>query len=231
MLTSQDEPLKPKLQSLIKTDPTLSVIFNGEAAISYYKTAEQKLYLKANVIESLASMLSLLNVSRNIDARQIEPICEIIITDPEFKGLSPTELREAFKRGVKGNYGDNFQTIDLPRIMGWVRCYADERFAAIERYRDVEISILRTEAKQPIKALENLNLAEKFKPKEDPKEKQPHREKTAGEIEFDGYLKEFDVLWKAQPHNHDLSLKIVDYKDEKMDISQYSNYRWEEVRG
>ena len=204
-------------------------MFNDMASIKHYKSPEQKLYLKATIVESLALTLSLLNIGKNMDVRQVEATCELLIDDTEFQILNPAEIREAFTRGIKGSYGKIYDAVDISIVCGWLRSYVEERFAAIERYREQEIAALRADTKTPFKALAKIKLSN---PIGDPREdKQPHkpapRKKTAAELELDGYLAEFDKL-------EDLKIaetgKVVDYKGAFYGVSDYCNKRYEEAR-
>ena len=194
--------------------------------MAHYKTPEQKLFIKANVVESLALMLSLLNIGKNMDARQIEATCQMVIDEPAFKHLSPAELREAFSRGVRGNYGKNYDSVDVQRVFGWVHSYNEERFAEIENYRTIEIADMREASKRPFAALAKLNIG---KPIKDVRTyKQPHLERTTAELELDGYLAEFDALVGKTEQSG--PIKFVEYAGEHMDVSTYCNKRWEEAR-
>jgi hypothetical protein len=211
---------------MIKSSIELSLIFSGEHSIRHYKNDTQRAFLKKHLIKDLAAMTSLLNIGKNLNERQINTITEVLIDEQAFQILTPSEFKEAFFRGVKGNYGRSYDSVDIQKVYEWVNCYIEERYTAIEVFRQKEAGQRRQEAKKPLTALANLKFE---KPNTAATKKAIPRSRSKGELEMDGYFNEFQKLYSEQVDKHNAAIRFVTYKGQVYDATSYCNIRWNET--
>lgn len=195
---------------------------NDEKSLNKYQNEREKTYLKTIVKNSLCGFASLLNIGKNLTPNQIETIIGLIIEEEEFKNFKPSEIKEAFYRGCKGNYGKIFDRVDLEIVFGWLRSYQAERDQAIEEYRIKEASQYKADSKEGYKALRNIKLPIKEARLETPQKK---HECSEIEIELNGYLQEFDKLPEIEGSKN---IRFVHYKNKVLDVHAYCSLRWEE---
>lgn len=166
MLTYPQEQEKPKLPLLVKSNKVLSLAFNNECSMMWYKSPEQKAFLTAHLIDNIAIAVSLLNVTRNLNPTQIKYISKMIVEEKDFRQMKPSEIIEAVNRGVKGQYGKHYEGIGIDTVYSWLRKYQEERFEEIERYRQKETSQAKIESMEVLKSIPTEVLSSFVKPAE-----------------------------------------------------------------
>jgi hypothetical protein len=96
----------------IKADtPTLG-------ALGFYLGSEQAVQLIAEMITAAAILL---NVGKNLQKHQLEPIAEVLYT--EFKLLTVADFRCALRMGATGKFGQVFDRIDVEVLSSWCAQY------------------------------------------------------------------------------------------------------------
>lgn len=80
----------------------------------------------------LIQLNDLLNIKRPLTEIQIEETAIEIVSS--FKLLTMADIHVIFRRARRGEYGEMYETINMPKIITWFRQYDDERVqAAMER--------------------------------------------------------------------------------------------------
>ncbi len=221
-MKQKQEELPKNLLPLVKSSKELQLAFlNSEMPISSYKSDNEKMFLKTLLKNNLSKFAALLNIGKNLSPTQVDTICELIIEEQEFKDLTPSEIREAFFKGVKGNYGKIYDRVDISIVFDWIRTYIKERDMAIEDYRVKENSMWKAESKKPYVGLERL---QKIIGKQKLKTAPIKRNRSKEEIELDGYIREFEESRKSQPKDN----RFIKYNGTTYDIHGYCKKRWEE---
>jgi hypothetical protein len=100
----------------IKADtPTLG-------ALGFYLGGEQAVQLIAEMITAAAILL---NVGKNLQKHQLEPIAEVLYT--EFKLLTVADFRCALRMGASGKFGQVFDRLDLEVLSSWCAQYWSQK--------------------------------------------------------------------------------------------------------
>jgi hypothetical protein len=100
----------------IKADtPTLG-------ALGFYLGGEQAVQLIAEMITAAAILL---NVGKNLQKHQLEPIAEVLYT--EFKLLTVADFRCALRMGATGKFGQVFDRLDVEVLSSWCAQYWSQK--------------------------------------------------------------------------------------------------------
>ena len=70
------------------------------------------------------------NVKKALSEPQIEFIIESIAGDWQLMGLTLIDFMVVMRRATMGEYGEMFEALSPPKVLGWLRRYAEERAAA-----------------------------------------------------------------------------------------------------
>lgn len=193
MLTLPQEPEQPKMPSLIQGNKHLALAFSNECSLARYRSVEEKSFLQAHFVENIATYLQLLNIARNMTAAQITIVAEMILEQDEFKYMKPSEVCEAIKKGVAGEYGELYQSVGVDTIFSWMRKYWTDRMEQVERYREAEISSFKSESAETLKAIPTEVLKKIAEPLE--------KKSRKNEQDFDEYARKYakaEITAKAE---------------------------------
>ena len=69
-----------------------------------------------------------INIKRPLRDDQIEPIAREIVS--EFYALTIADIHVVFRQAKTGQYGEFYDSLDMPKVMGWFRQYFADRCAA-----------------------------------------------------------------------------------------------------
>jgi hypothetical protein len=84
------------------------------------------------IMEYLCLMSDLVNVKRPLAEQQMQIIAIEVVSGYRF--LTMADIHLIFRRVLAGEYGELYESIDMPKVMGWFRKYAEERVkVAMER--------------------------------------------------------------------------------------------------
>lgn len=98
-----------------------SCIYRGEALT------------KSWIIALIYDIFELVMVGKSIGAEAITDLSGFIIA--EYYWLTIPDIKLALQRGCTGSYGEIYDRLDVPVIMGWIRSYAAERVQVSEMRR------------------------------------------------------------------------------------------------
>lgn len=229
MLTLPPNSETPALPKLIEESRVLTIAFSNECPLISYKTEQQKANLIIHFATNIAECLSLLSVARNLSPKQISIISQMIVDEPEFKNVKPSEVCEAVKRGVSGKYGKHYEGIGIDTLYSWIKKYQDERFEEIERYRQRESAMLRNDISKPFTAILGMKeiLQNKLVEKEPPAPLK--RVRTEYEETSDKLFAEFENLVKSGAVELVGDIPFADYKGKKLNKQDYHNERYCEI--
>lgn len=73
----------------------------------------------------LIDLNDLFNLKRPLSDRMIDEIAEEIIG--QFGWLNMADIHLIFRRAKLGEYGDMFETLNMPKVLTWFKNYFDER--------------------------------------------------------------------------------------------------------
>lgn len=96
----------------------------------------------------IVDIFGLVAAGKKIDQEGIKILAGFIIT--EFHWLTIPDIKLALNRGCTGRYGEIYDRLDVPVIMGWIRCYAAERVATSEMRRRAIEQEESKEEKKPV---------------------------------------------------------------------------------
>lgn len=69
------------------------------------------------------------NVNKPLSEAQIDLIAETIRGDWQLMGLTVTDFMIVMRRAIVGEYGELFESLTPPKVLGWLKKYAEERAA------------------------------------------------------------------------------------------------------
>lgn len=76
----------------------------------------------------LMELCDMVNLKRPLNARQIDAIAgEVAAT---YYSLTVADLHVIFRRAKTGAYGELYESLDMPKVLGWFQAYFDERCEA-----------------------------------------------------------------------------------------------------
>jgi hypothetical protein len=174
--------LKPAtFDEAIKADtPTL-------CALGFYLGSEQAVQLIAEMITAAAILL---NVGKNLQKHQLEPIAELLYMDPEFKLLTVADFRCALFMGAKGKFGQLFDRLDAAVLADWCAQYWSQKADYCEGLNARK----HKENKQP--ASNAVPMPDFFR--DWLKDRQTNKERERAKFEPDeALLKQWEKEWEA----------------------------------
>jgi hypothetical protein len=77
------------------------------------------------IMKYLIMMSDMVNVKRPLTDLQALAISIEVVSG--YKFLTLADIHLIFRRVLAGEYGELYESIDMPKVMGWFRKYADER--------------------------------------------------------------------------------------------------------
>lgn len=86
-----------------------------------YGDSKTEAYIKLWLID----LNEFLNLRRSLSEIQIEQIAISILQD--YRNLKISDINLIFSRAKKGYYGEFYESISMPKILGWFRDYYDDR--------------------------------------------------------------------------------------------------------
>lgn len=86
---------------------------------------------KGAAAEIIGQGAALLNVGKNLQPHQIEFIADEILR--EYYYLTIGEIRYIVERGVRGEYGTNYDRFDVQTVFEWIEKYLVERTSTAEQ--------------------------------------------------------------------------------------------------
>ena len=70
------------------------------------------------------------DVKKPLDEDQIDFIAEAITSEPMLSNLTLLDFMIVMRRAIMGNYGEMFESLSPPKVLRWLRDYAEERAEA-----------------------------------------------------------------------------------------------------
>lgn len=196
----------------------------------------------AELIEQIATITGMLNVGKNLSAPQIEILAGMIVDDLNCKELTPSEIAECLKEGIKGTWGKIYDRIDVAIVFEWLNAYMDKRIEALHDFRQAQANEFKGEAKGPLAAGEisdaGKEVIEKLKERLTPikqqsrqisaeaKAEQEKHQKLSQQLfdEFDALLLSEEIEWVGEPKQ-----AFIKYNGQMVDRYGFHNMRWAEV--
>ena len=128
------ETYNPKKLAVIFKHATSPAACIDSGAVSLYglrrDVGETK--LQALIKLYLIDLNALLNLKRPLSEQMIDAIAEEIVS--QFGYLNMADINLVFRRAKTGHYGELYETINMPKVIGWFTDYFNERCAvAAER--------------------------------------------------------------------------------------------------
>lgn len=194
------------------TSPQISTLTHRYPALS-----------KTFITFALSDLVLFFNVGNTMNEAQLENTVDLLIE--HYWYLRPPELKYCFNQIKLGKYGAMYNRIDGAVIFECVEKFLIERQEEIAR-RHVETKRLSDESAANALAV----LKEKLKIDVKPKvfdEIKP-REKTKEELVMDGFMRDFDKLFRDNPPEELGGIRFVPYNGKQMDISTYLQARLDE---
>lgn len=69
------------------------------------------------------------DVRRPLNERQIEVVVDMIVNDWMLANLTLVDYMLVMRRAISGEYGEMFESLTPPKVLGWLKRYAEERAA------------------------------------------------------------------------------------------------------
>jgi hypothetical protein len=127
---------------------------NGETpSLVTIKKYQGEVICKAAICQLVYWLREQFNFAKNIQNNQIDTLAELIMAD--YWGMTLADIKFAFVKGVKGDYGEIFQNIDTAVLYGWVKKYYNQK--------DIYLSERHLKEKELSKKLSNIEVSERFK--------------------------------------------------------------------
>jgi len=121
------ETYNPKKLAVIFKNATSPAACIDSGAISLYglrrDVGETK--LQALIKLYLIDLNALLNLKRPLSEQMIDAIADEIVS--QFGYLNMADVNLIFRRAKTGHYGELYETINMPKVIGWFTDYFNER--------------------------------------------------------------------------------------------------------
>lgn len=88
---------------------------------------EDEARTKAVMRLHLVNLNATCDVKKPLTEAQIEFIIDTITHDWQLKGLTLVDFMVVMRRAATGEYGEMFESLSPPKVLGWLKKYADER--------------------------------------------------------------------------------------------------------
>ncbi|WP_165026771.1 hypothetical protein [Dysgonomonas sp. ZJ279] len=79
----------------------------------------------------LIDVCDMVNIKRPLREPQIEALASEIVAT--YYSLSIADIHVIFRKAKTGEYGEFYESLDMPKVMGWFRQYFDDRCAIGEQ--------------------------------------------------------------------------------------------------
>lgn len=89
-----------------------------------YGEAKIEAIIKLHLIDLCENV----NLKRPLRDRQVDSIAREIVS--EFYSLTIADVHVIFRQAKTGQYGEFYDSLDMPKVIGWFRRYFDDRCAA-----------------------------------------------------------------------------------------------------
>lgn len=89
-----------------------------------YGEAKIEAIIKLHLIDLCENV----NLKRPLRDRQVDGIAREIVS--EFYALTIADIHVVFRQAKTGQYGEFYDSLDMPKVMGWFRQYFADRCAA-----------------------------------------------------------------------------------------------------
>lgn len=106
--------------ALADTQPSLGDIRRN------YGTGKAEVIIKMYLLE----LCELINLKRSLTERQIDAIAREVVADYCF--LSTADIHVIFRRARRGEWGELYESLDMPKVMRWFSDYFHERCMVCE---------------------------------------------------------------------------------------------------
>lgn len=124
------EVYAPKRISEMKTTTprqVLELVRKHEVGTIRRFSADNKTRTAAMIKSHLIKLNTTCDVRRPLREEQIEFIVEAVINDYALANLTMVDFMVVMRRAAMGQYGDMFESLTPPKVLGWLKKYADER--------------------------------------------------------------------------------------------------------
>lgn len=118
-----------------------------------YGEAKIEAIIKLHLIDLCENV----NLKRPLRDRQVDSIAREIVA--EFYALTIADIHVVFRQAKTGQYGEFYDSLDMPKVMGWFRQYFADRCAAgadesiYGRFLDKNCNMTSGEIAQEVKNL------------------------------------------------------------------------------
>lgn len=103
---------------------TLDIALSQPNQISSLRNNQPE-QLKAVLNTSIVLLAKSMNVSKTMDEWQISEIVESITTSDKYWILKPEEIILVFKMATRGEFGEDYNRLDLRTVCGWLNKYIE----------------------------------------------------------------------------------------------------------
>lgn len=199
----------------------------GEIALSTTPTLKElvknfsKDDLKIEIIKIIFNCVKKINIGKPMNVEQIKDCAETIVY--AYPNYHIADIEKCFVMALKCEFGQQFDRVDEPTIMYWLKCYDSIRLEKIIEHRKKEHSLTMSQQMANIAPLikETVEKIAKEKSAKDndnkPLPKVDKRIKAA--------MKEFDELYFSQHQKQLSAVRFVKVGDKMMDIAQFIEYK------
>lgn len=105
----------------------LEVVKKHEVGTIRRFAADNKTKTAAVIKSHLIELNTTCDVRRPLREDQIEFIVEAVMSDYALANLTLVDFMVVMRRAAMGQYGDMFESLTPPKVLGWLKKYADER--------------------------------------------------------------------------------------------------------
>lgn len=118
-----------RISSMRATTPrqVLEVVRKHEVGTIRRFAADNKTKTAAVIKSHLIELNTTCDVRRPLREEQIEFIVEAVMNDYALANLTLVDFMVVMRRAAMGHYGEMFESLTPPKVLGWLKKYADER--------------------------------------------------------------------------------------------------------
>lgn len=176
------------------------------------------------------------NVGKNMTSQQIEQTAELILQ--KHPGLSLEDLKLCFNNGKSGEYGKQYDRIDGAIIFDWIDKYLITKQEWFEHHSEKSHSKDKNDFNNIYEQISHPDILLLIKDISDKYTPEKHAKNTIQEVSpeyqkqkdlVNGWIKEFDELYKTQIHNYPANMqRFVWYNGKNNDINSFILVKYDE---
>lgn len=189
--------------------------FSGSKGLAGLKAQTSPIVVQVFLSKAINKCVGTFKVGQKMDKADLMETAQIIMNDYYY--LKPEEIKYVLEGAKRGDYGQVFNRVDLPVVLGWFKSY-DEKRSQIAINQNMQQNIEHKKDHLGLPTLDQVKEVHK-------KMKAPDYEapKTDGQKVHE-LVKVYKEEFKEKAVNEN-GIYYITIDDKKMDLNKYLEYK------